>query len=73
MKGWHTPWYYWVQDISTTPYTYTRQINPKEDGSAPGYTYLTQQNSRGGVITMQGYLNYQRTFGKSEFTGLVGC
>ena len=69
-KGWHTPWYYWVQDLSTTPYTYEKRINPKEDGSAPSYTFLTQQNSRGQATTIQGYINYQRTFGKHEITGL---
>jgi TonB-linked SusC/RagA family outer membrane protein len=69
-KGWHTPWYYWVQDLSTTPYSYDRRINPKEGGDAPAYTYLTQQNSRGQAITLQGYVNYQRTFGKHDITGL---
>jgi TonB-linked SusC/RagA family outer membrane protein len=69
-KGWHTPWYYWVQDLSTTPYTYERRINPREGGDAPAYTFLTQQNSRGQSVTIQGYLNYQRVFGKHEVTGL---
>ena len=70
VKGWHKPWYYWVQDLTTTPYTYQRRINPREGGDAPTYTFLTQTNSRSQAITIQGYVNYQRTFGKHDFTGL---
>lgn len=69
-KGWHKPWYYWVQDLSTTPYTYERRINPREGGDAPAYTFLTQTNSRGQAVTIQGYVNYQRSFGKHDITGL---
>jgi len=69
-KGWHTPFYYYAIDLNVTPYTWARQISTQE-GGAPAYTYLTQQNERRRNYTYQAYLNYQRTFGKSEFTGLA--
>ena len=69
-KGWHTPFYYYAIDLNVTPYTWARQISTQE-GGAPAYTYLTQQNERRRNYTYQGYLNYQRTFGKSEVTGLA--
>lgn len=69
-KGWHTPFYYYAINLNTTPYTFTRQISTQE-GAVPAYTYLQQQNERSNNYTFQGYLNYARTFGKSEVTGLV--
>jgi TonB-linked SusC/RagA family outer membrane protein len=70
VKGWHTPFYFYSQDLSTTPYTYTRQISTAE-GSAPTYTYLNQDYAQQRAYTFQGYLNYKRTFGKHDITGLV--
>ncbi len=68
-KGWHTPFYYYAIDMSTTPYSYVQQISSQE-GNVPAYTYLTQQDSRRRNYTYQGYINYNRTFGKHEITGL---
>lgn len=69
-KGWHTPFYFYSQDLSTTPYTYTRQISTSEGNAAP-YTWLEQEYAQQRTYTFQGYLNYKRTFGKHDITGLV--
>jgi len=69
-KGWHTPFYYYAINLNDTPYSFARQISSQE-GSVPAYTYLTQQDSRRRSYTYQGYINYARTFGKHEITGLV--
>jgi TonB-linked SusC/RagA family outer membrane protein len=69
-KGWHTPFYYYAINLNVTPYTYTQQISTQE-GGVPAYTYLTQQDNRNRNYTYQGYINYQRTFGKNEITGLL--
>jgi len=68
-KGWHTPFYYYAIDLNATPRTFARQISTQE-GNVPTYTYLTQQDSRRRNYTYQGYVNYIRTFGKHEVTGL---
>ncbi|MBF9251785.1 TonB-dependent receptor [Pontibacter sp. 172403-2] len=70
IKSWHTPFYFYSQDTTTTPYTYTRQISTSEGGAAT-YTWLNQQYSKSQNFTYQGYLNYQNTFGKHEVTGLI--
>jgi TonB-linked SusC/RagA family outer membrane protein len=69
-KGWHTPFYYYAINLATNPYTYSKSISTQE-GNVPAYTYLTQTDSRTRKYTYQGYINYARTFGKSEITGLV--
>ena len=69
-KGWHTPFYFYSQDLSTTPYTYTRQISTAEGNAAP-YTWLQQEFAQQRTYTYQGYLNYKRSFGKHDITGLV--
>ena len=69
-KGWHTPFYFYSQNTSTTPYTYTRQISTAE-GNAAAFTWLNQQYSRNQTFTYQGYLNYHNTFGKHDITGLI--
>jgi TonB-linked SusC/RagA family outer membrane protein len=68
-KQWHRPFYYWSQDVSTTPYTYTRQISTQEGGSAT-YTWLNEHYYQNNSYTYDGYINYHNTFGKSEITGL---
>jgi TonB-linked SusC/RagA family outer membrane protein len=68
-KGWHTPWYFWTQNTSTTPYTYTRSSAGLE-GHTP-YTYLIQSQTERRYYTYQGFINYQRTFGHHEVTGLI--
>src|SRR6185437_5419229 len=57
-------------DMSTTPYTYTKQISTQEGGSAT-YTWLNQHYYQNNSYTYDAYLNYHNTFGKSEITGLV--
>src|SRR5205085_134781 len=69
-KRWHTPFYYYSQDLSTTPYTYTKQISTQEGGAAP-YTWLNQNYYQNNTFTYQAYLNYHNTFGKHDITGLV--
>lgn len=69
-KGWHTPFYYSVINLNTTPYTYTQSISTQE-GNVPAYTYLQQYDSRWRTYTYQAYLNYNRSFGKHNVTGLV--
>jgi TonB-linked SusC/RagA family outer membrane protein len=69
-KGWHTPFYYSVINLTTTPYTFTQAISTQE-GNVPAYTYLQQYDSRWRTYTYQAYLNYNRTFGKHNITGLV--
>ncbi len=70
IKGWHTPFYYYAQDLNATPYTYTQQISTQE-GGAPAYTYLNQENQRSRNYTYQGYINYARSFGEHDFSGLI--
>ena len=69
-KGWHTPFYYSIINLTTKPYTFTQSISTQE-GNVPAYTYLQQYDSRWRTYTYQGYLNYNRTFGKHNITGLV--
>lgn len=69
-KGWHTPFYFYSQNLSTTPYSYTRQISTSE-GSAATYTWLEQEYAQQRTYTYQGYLNYKRTFGRHDITGLL--
>jgi len=69
-KGWHTPFYYYAINLNVTPYTWAQQISTQE-GSVPAYTYLTQQENRNRNYTYQGYINYQRAFGRNEITGLL--
>jgi TonB-linked SusC/RagA family outer membrane protein len=69
-KQWHKPFVYWSQDLTTTPYTYTKQISSQEGGAAT-YTWLNENYYQNNSYTYQGYLNYHNTFGKSEITGLV--
>jgi len=69
LKGWHTPWFFWTQNTTTTPYTYTKSSAGLE-GHTP-YTYLTESQTYRKYFTYQGFVNYQRTFGLHEFTGLL--
>ncbi len=69
-KGWHTPFYFYSQNTNVTPYAYKREISTAEGGS-PTYTYLSQSYQKSQTFTYQGYLNYQRSFGKHDVTGLL--
>lgn len=70
VKGWHTPFYFYSQNTSTTPYTYTKQISTSE-GNAAAYTWLNQEYAKNQYFTYQGFLNYHNTFGKHDITGLL--
>ncbi|MFB6456900.1 TonB-dependent receptor [Chitinophaga sp. Hz27] len=70
VKGWHTPFYFYSQNTSTTPYTYTKQISTSEGNAAP-YTWLNQEYAKNQYYTYQGFLNYHNTFGKHDITGLL--
>ena len=69
-KGWHTPFYYYSQNLSTQPYTYTKQISTNE-GWAPTYTSLSQEYYNNQIFTYQGMINYHHAFGKHDITGLL--
>ncbi len=68
-KGFSKPAYYWTQDITTTPYTYTRQVSNMEQNSPP-YAALYESYNKTQVFTYQGYLDYKRTFGLNEISFL---
>ncbi len=68
VKGWHEPWYYYIQDTSEKPYTYSRSTAGIEGNT--NYTYLRQTQNDTKIFTYQGFVNYQRTFGKHDITGL---
>lgn len=69
-KQWHRPFTYYSQNTSTTPYTYTPGFSTQEN-SAATYSWLNQQYWQQNTLTLQGYINYRNSFGKSEVTGLV--
>ncbi|MFO7621057.1 MAG: SusC/RagA family TonB-linked outer membrane protein, partial [Bacteroidales bacterium] len=69
-KGWHRPFIFYAINTNTTPYSWTEQISTQE-GSVPTYTYLTQEQIRRQFFTYQGFVNYQRIFGRTEVTGLL--
>lgn len=70
MKGWHTPFtYYVLDDINASPRTWSESISTQE-GNVPAYTYLTQEDERRRTYTYQGYINYSNSFGKHNVTGL---
>ncbi len=60
-----TPITFYNVDTSTTPYTYKQGT---QGNSKPKFTEYYRQDW---ALTYQGYLNYARTFGKSEVTGLA--
>lgn len=69
-KGWHTPFYYYTIDLNANPRTFTQAISTQEGGAA-AYTYLEQQINRDQRYNYQAYLNYSRSFGQHDITGLV--
>jgi TonB-linked SusC/RagA family outer membrane protein len=73
LKGWHTPFYYYVCDNINDPpadRTWSRSISTQE-GNVPGFTYLTQRDSRWRTYTYQAYINYSNTFGKHTVTAMA--
>jgi TonB-linked SusC/RagA family outer membrane protein len=69
-KQWHRPFTYYVQNTTTTPYTYTPGFSTQEN-SAATFSWLNQQYWQQNTLTLQGHVNYRNSFGKSEVTGLV--
>ncbi len=69
-KSWHVPNIYHNIDLNTTPYTYTEAVTTQE-GRAQTYAWLEQEYNKGTNYTYQGYLNYRRSFGNHNLTGLV--
>jgi TonB-linked SusC/RagA family outer membrane protein len=61
LKTWLTPMPYYTVDTSTSPYTYNKAGS---DGPAkPSYRIDFSQSQ---AFTYQGFLNYNRSFGKSD-------
>ncbi|MBC6612479.1 TonB-dependent receptor [Hymenobacter sp. BT507] len=60
-----TPITFYNVDTSTQPYTYKQGT---QGSSKPSFFEYYGQDR---ALTLQGYLNYARTFGKSEITGLA--
>jgi len=69
VKSWHRPFYFYSQDLNTTPYTYSREISANEGGAA-SFTWLSQQYSKNQTFTYQGIINYANTFGKHDVSAL---
>ncbi|MGF7231727.1 SusC/RagA family TonB-linked outer membrane protein, partial [Arachidicoccus sp.] len=69
-KGWHRPYYYYSINTTTNPYTYSQAIATSES-YATQTTSLYENYYNNNSFTYQGFLNYHRSFGKSEVTGLV--
>lgn len=68
-KSWHVPNVYHNIDLTTDPYSYTEAVTTQE-GRAQTYTWLEQEYNKGVNYTYQGYLNYKRSFGNHNVTGL---
>ncbi|MEO3403519.1 TonB-dependent receptor [Mucilaginibacter sp. CAU 1740] len=64
-KNWTRPSYYYIYDGTTSPATY------KKTQLGDGFTTLSQYFGKSQNFTYQGYLNYHRTFGNNDITGLV--
>jgi TonB-linked SusC/RagA family outer membrane protein len=67
VKGWHLPIPWYSVDLTTNPYTFTKYIatNPAI------YTFLQQSYTKRVNYTYQGYLNYNRSFGLHNVSGLL--
>ncbi|MBU3821487.1 TonB-dependent receptor [Flavobacteriaceae bacterium XHP0103] len=68
-KDWHVPNIYHNIDLNANPYTFTETITTQE-GRAAVFTWLGQGYSKNVNYTYQGYINYKRTFGDHDVTGL---
>lgn len=69
VKSFHVPFKYHVIDLNTTPYSYTEAVSLQE-GSGRPYIWLGLENRRRTNYTYQGYLNYDKTLGDHQVTGL---
>lgn len=70
VKSWHTPSYFYSQNTTVSPYEYTKQVSTG-DNAGETYSWLSQEYMKSQSFTYQLYLNYDNTFGKHHFTGLV--
>lgn len=70
VKSFHIPFKYHVINLNTTPYSYTEAVSLQE-GSGRPYTWLGLENRRRTNFTYQGFLNYDKTFGDHQVTGLI--
>ena len=70
IKDWHKPFYYYSQNTSTTPYTYTLESGGLE-GNAPNFIYLAETQTQRKYFTYQAFVNYHRAFGLHDITGLL--
>lgn len=68
-KSWHVPHIYHNIDFNTNPYSYTEAVTTQE-GRATTFSWLEQEYSKSANYTYQGYLNYKRSFGDHNVTGL---
>jgi TonB-linked SusC/RagA family outer membrane protein len=66
-KGLHKPFYYYVIDYNTTPYSFSKQVLTYQTTT---YPYLTERRDIYNTITAQGFVNYERTFGQNKIIGL---
>lgn len=69
-KSFHVPFKYQVIDLSTNPYSFTDAISSQEGVGRP-YTWLGLENRRRANYTYQGYINYNKSFGDHQLTGLL--
>lgn len=65
-RAWQTPIPYYTADVTKNPVEYKQAGN---DG--PAKPRLTNTLDWGQQFSYQGYLNYQRTFGKHDVSGLI--
>ncbi|SFV35793.1 SusC/RagA family TonB-linked outer membrane protein [Thermoflavifilum thermophilum] len=70
IKNWHTPYYYYIVDTTTQPYSYIQQISSAE-GNFPTYSFLNEQFIRNQKFDFQGYINYKNSFGKNSIEFLA--
>jgi len=68
-KSFHVPFRYYVINLNTTPYSYTEAISLQEGTGRP-YVWLGLENRRRTNYTYQGYVNYDKTLGDHQITGL---
>jgi len=69
-KLFHIPFRYHIIDLSTTPYSYREALSNNEN-TGKMYTWLQHENLRRANYTWQGFVNYDKTFGKHQLTGLL--
>lgn len=70
VKSFHVPFKYHMIDLNTSPYSYTEAVSLQE-GSGRPFIWLGLENRRHTNYTYQGYLNYDKTFGDHQLTGLL--